>query len=282
MEVVLKPALPHLSNPGNGSERQALFQKAEPPERESLEKLAEEWHLGEIGDRRSGSRTAVCLVVTSLSDHTLATALWTVHLALESNLHLHYHSYAGLPPDGRCASPNKIILDNIPAAQFHNGGRLRFGPDGMLYIGTGDAKNPENSQDVNSLAGKILRVTPEGQVPEDNPFPNNPAFIVGVRNNQGFDWYDESTLRISDHGPSGELGRTGHDEVNAASAGDNLGWPPIYSCPTQPGMIPPSLTWDEAVPPGGAAIYTGNTIPEWRGNLIIGVLGANILASRYL
>ena len=60
MEVVLKPALPHLSNPGNGSERQALFQKAEPPERESLEKLAEEWHLGEIGDRRSGSRTAVC------------------------------------------------------------------------------------------------------------------------------------------------------------------------------------------------------------------------------
>jgi glucose/arabinose dehydrogenase len=152
----------------------------------------------------------------------------------------------------------------------------------MLYIGTGDAKNPENSQDVNSLAGKILRVTPEGQVPEDNPFPNNPAFIVGVRNNQGFDWYDESTLRISDHGPSGELGRTGHDEVNAASAGDNLGWPPIYSCPTQPGMIPPSLTWDEAVPPGGAAIYTGNTIPEWRGNLIIGVLGANIVASLYL
>ena len=222
------------------------------------------------------------VVVTSLSDHTLATALWTVHLALESNLHSHHHSYAGLPPDGRSASPNKIILDNIPAAQFHNGGRLRFGPDGMLYIGTGDAKNPENSQDVNSLAGKILRVTPEGQVPEDNPFPNNPAFIVGVRNTQGFDWYDESTLRISDHGPSGELGRTGHDEVNAASAGDNLGWPPIYSCPTQPGMIPPSLTWDEAVPPGGAAIYTGNTIPEWRGNLIIGVLGADILTSRSL
>ncbi|MEB3148586.1 MAG: PQQ-dependent sugar dehydrogenase [Sphaerospermopsis sp.] len=69
-----------------------------------------------------------------------------------------------LSQNGLTASPDKVIVDNIPVAQFHNGGRIRFGPDGMLYIGTGDAREPQISQDVNSLAGKILRVTPDGQV----------------------------------------------------------------------------------------------------------------------
>ncbi|WP_448999142.1 PQQ-dependent sugar dehydrogenase [Myxosarcina sp. GI1(2024)] len=182
-----------------------------------------------------------------------------------------------LSPDGLSASPDKMILDNIPVAQFHNGGRLRFGPDDMLYIGTGDARNPQSSQDVDSLAGKILRLTPDGEVPQDNPFPDNPTFILGIRNTQGFDWFDESTLWITDHGPSGELGRSGHDEVNVASAGANLGWPPIYGCQDQEGLVPPSLTWDLAVPPGGAAIYTGEAIPQWQGSLIVGVLGAEHL-----
>lgn len=182
-----------------------------------------------------------------------------------------------LSPDSTSASPDKIIVDNIPVARFHNGGRLRFGPDGMLYIGTGDAGNPQNSQNVNSLAGKILRVTPEGQVPEDNPFPGNPAYIIGIRNTQGFDWFDESTLAITDHGPSGELGRRGHDEVSVANPGDNLGWPTIYGCQDQEGMMPPSVSWRDAVPPGGAAIYAGDAIPEWRGSLLMGVLGARHL-----
>jgi glucose/arabinose dehydrogenase len=182
-----------------------------------------------------------------------------------------------LSPDGQSASPNKIILDNIPVAQFHNGGRIRFGPDGMLYIGTGDARDPQLAQNVDSLAGKILRVTPEGQVPDDNPFPGNPAFITGIRNTQGFDWFNDSILWITDHGPSGELGRTGHDEVSVARAGDNLGWPTIYGCQTQEGLIPPSLAWREALPPGGATIYTGNSIPEWQGSLIVSALGARHL-----
>lgn len=182
-----------------------------------------------------------------------------------------------LASDGRTASPDKIILDNIPVAQFHNGGRLRFGPDGMLYIGTGDAKNPQSSQDVNSLAGKILRLTPDGEVPQDNPFPSSLTFILGIRNTQGFDWFNESTLWITDHGPSGELGRSGHDEVSVASAGANLGWPPIYGCQDQEGLAAPSLTWNQAVPPGGAAIYTGEAIPQWQGSLIVSVLGAEHL-----
>ncbi len=177
-----------------------------------------------------------------------------------------------LAPDGLSATRDRIILDDIPVAQFHNGGRIRFGPDGMLYIGTGDAREPDLSQDVSSLAGKILRVTPEGDVPPDNPFPGNPVYILGIRNTQGFDWVNESTLQVTDHGPSGELGRRGHDKLSVAQGGDNLGWPTIYRCESQAGLVTPSIVWREALPPGGAAIYTGTAIPEWQGNLMIASL----------
>jgi len=177
-----------------------------------------------------------------------------------------------LSENGLTASPDRVIVDDIPVAQFHNGGRIRFGPDGMLYIGTGDARNPQISQDVNSLAGKILRVTPDGQVPQDNPFEKNPVYITGIRNTQGFDWRDQSTLWVTDHGPSGDLGRRGHDKLSLARSGDNLGWPTIYRCESGEGLVTPSIVWREALPPGGAAIYTGNTIPEWRGSLIIATL----------
>jgi len=177
-----------------------------------------------------------------------------------------------LAPDNRTASADRIILDDIPNAQFHNGGRIRFGPDGMLYIGTGDARNPDSSQDINSLAGKILRLTPDGQVPADNPFSGNPVFIYGVRNTQGFDWVDDTTLLVTDHGPSGELGRRGHDELNVATAGSNLGWPTIYGCQEQAELVTPVLVWQQALPPGGTTIYTGDTIAEWQGDLVISTL----------
>lgn len=182
-----------------------------------------------------------------------------------------------LADDRQSASRDRVILDDIPASRFHNGGRLRFGPDGMLYIGTGDAQQPELSQDRGSLAGKLLRVTPEGEVPPDNPFPDSPVYLTGIRNTQGFAWPDDTTVWLADHGPSGEMGRTGHDEVNVAAAGDNLGWPPIYGCETNEGMVTPSLTWDEAVPPGGAAISRGQAIPDWQGDLILGTLGSRHL-----
>lgn len=182
-----------------------------------------------------------------------------------------------LSSDGLSATRDRTILDNIPVARFHNGGRIRFGPDGMLYIGTGDARNPDLSQDVKSLAGKILRVTPDGQVPQDNPFPGNPVYILGVRNTQGFDWPTPSTLWVSDHGPSGELGRFGHDEVSVAQAGDNLGWPTIYRCQSQQKLVTPEIVWQQALPPGGATIYTGEAIPEWKDSFIVAALGAEHL-----
>lgn len=182
-----------------------------------------------------------------------------------------------LSEDGSSAAPDQMILDNIPVARFHNGGRLRFGPDGMLYIGTGDARSPDLSQDVNSLAGKILRLTPDGDIPDDNPFPGLSTYILGIRNTQGFDWANESVMWVTDHGPSGELGRSGHDKVSVATTGDNLGWPTLHACESAAGLVSPALTWRQAVPPGGAAVYTGDAIPEWRGSLLVGGLRAEHL-----
>jgi glucose/arabinose dehydrogenase len=178
-----------------------------------------------------------------------------------------------LAADRTKATFDKIIFDGISGAEFHDGGRLRFGPDGMLYVGTGDGRSPDRSQDPDSPSGKILRLTPDGEVPGDNPLAGNPAFILGIRNTQGFDWLDPETMIITDHGPSGEyMDRQGHDEVNVAKAGDNLGWPTWWSCEKADGFVTPSITWQEALPPGGAALYHGSAIPEWKGALVIGAL----------
>lgn len=182
-----------------------------------------------------------------------------------------------LEPDGARAVRDRVILAGIPGAKYHDGGRIRFGPDGMLHVGTGDGGEPDRSQSMESLAGKLLRVDPDGGVPADNPFPGSPVLLLGIRNTQGFDWGPNGALLVTDHGPSGDTGRRDHDEVNVARRGDNLGWPTLYGCEARAPMITPSLTWEEAAPPGGAAVYTGTAIPEWRGSLIVGVLGAKHL-----
>ncbi|OJT16266.1 glucose sorbosone dehydrogenase [Archangium sp. Cb G35] len=182
-----------------------------------------------------------------------------------------------LSEDHASATFDRVIFGNIPAAKYHDGGRIRFGPDGMLYVGTGDSREPDNSQNVDTPSGKLLRLTPEGEVPGDNPFPGKAAFLTGVRNTQGFDWKDRDTLYFTDHGPSGDTLRRGHDEVSVVRKGDNLGWPTVYSCESGEGFITPSLTWESAAPPGGAAIYTGDAIPEWKGSLLIGTLGSRHL-----
>lgn len=182
-----------------------------------------------------------------------------------------------LAPDARSASRDRVILGGIPSVQYHDGGRIRFGPDGMLYVSTGDAGRAEASQSMESLSGKLLRLTPEGAVPTDNPFPGSPIFVLGIRNSQGFDWRDARTLFIADHGPTGERGRAGADEVNVAEAGANLGWPEVYRCERAQGLVAPSLTFRSAVPPGGAAVYTGDAIPEWKGSLLVGTLASKHL-----
>ncbi|MFW6450299.1 MAG: PQQ-dependent sugar dehydrogenase [Nanoarchaeota archaeon] len=110
-----------------------------------------------------------------------------------------------------------VIIDNIPNARFHDGGRIKFGPDNKLYITTGDATNPSSAQDVNSLAGKILRVNKEGFIPEDNPFGNY-VYSYGHRNPQGLAW-NEGRMYASEHGPNR------NDEINLIIKGENYHWP---------------------------------------------------------
>lgn len=184
-----------------------------------------------------------------------------------------------LSDDGTSATREKVIFNNIGASRNHNGGRILFGPDNMLYVGTGDASDPGTSQDPESPNGKLLRLTPDGQIPDDNPVAGSAVFLSGIRNTQGWAWpgNDANTIWISDHGPSGERLRYGHDEVSIATAGDNLGWPDIYKCESSEGMITPSIVWQKAAPPGGATVYMGDAIPEWKGSLLVATLGSTHL-----
>lgn len=182
-----------------------------------------------------------------------------------------------LAADEMSAAFDRVIVDGISAAQFHDGGRIHFGPDGMLYVGTGDARSPDSAQAMDSKNGKLLRMTPEGDVPADNPTVGSLVFLSGVRNLEAFDWIAPNEIVLADHGPSGELGRSGHDEVEIVRAGQNLGWPNIYSCEADSAFVSPALTTEDAMPPGGLALYTGTKIPEWKGSVLIGTL-----ASRHL
>jgi len=182
-----------------------------------------------------------------------------------------------LADDRRSASMDRVIVDGIPAGSTHDGGRIRFGPDGLLYAGAGDGRESRRAQDHGSLGGKLLRVTTDGAPADGNPFPGSAVFMLGVRNTQGFDFLDAQTLVVADHGPSGDTGRSGHDEVNVARAGANLGWPDAYSCEAAQGVTSPVLVWSRAAPPGGGSLYRGDAVPAWKGSFLVGTLGARHL-----
>jgi quinoprotein glucose dehydrogenase len=176
---------------------------------------------------------------------------------------------------GDVAEDEKILIDGIPAAQFHNGGALAFGPDGMLYAGTGDARRPSSSQDLKSLNGKILRVTPEGRVPDDNPFPGSSVWAYGFRNVTALAWHPGTgELWAANHGPSGEFsGLQGKDAVYVVRKGGNHGWPLVVGASERSEFVSPILYYpDEAVPPGGALFYSGVLWPQFRGSFFLATL----------
>lgn len=161
---------------------------------------------------------------------------------------------------GAGATIDKVIVDGIPGATYHNGGRIAFGPDGMLYVTTGENFQAELAQDLKSLGGKILRVTPEGEIPNDNPFPGSPVWSYGHRNPQGLAWHPETKeLFISEHGPSGEFGRRKDDEINVVRKGANYGWPRVVGAAGLKEYVDPILLWRETgAPPSGIAFFDGS------------------------
>jgi glucose/arabinose dehydrogenase len=166
----------------------------------------------------------------------------------------------------------KIILDKIPGARFHNGGRIKFGPDDKLYITTGDSQDSNLSQDINSLAGKILRINKDGTIPEDNPYKDSPVYAYGLRNPQGISWHPVSgNLFASDHGPSSQ------DEVNQILPGRNYGWPNITCSDGETQYQDPISCYDEfTLAPSGIAFLPLENLKETplyvgglRGNMVM-------------
>ena len=172
----------------------------------------------------------------------------------------------------------KVIIEDIPAAQFHAGCRLRFGPDGKLYITTGDATQRDLAQRLDSLAGKILRVNDDGTVPADNPFVGRQnarpeIWSYGHRNPQGIDWQPVTNLLFeTEHGPSGFDGPEGGDEVNIVEKGKNYGWPLIHHQQTREGLESPLLEYTPACAPASGVFYRGSAFSQFTGNFFFGCL----------
>jgi len=155
-------------------------------------------------------------------------------------------------------SQGRVIIDGIPGATYHDGGRIEFGADGFLYITTGDATEENLAQDKSSLAGKILRVDDDGTISEGNPF-SSAVYSYGHRNPQGLAWDSDGRLWATEHGRSGV--RSGFDEINLIQAGSNYGWPDVEGSERKEGMVAPARhsgendTWAPA-----SAAYLGGSI----------------------
>ncbi len=175
--------------------------------------------------------------------------------------------------EGNSLSMETIILDKIPAARFHAGSRLSFGPDRKLYITTGDATNRALAQDLSSLVGKILRINSDGSIPADNPFPGSSVWSYGHRNPQGLFFHPETgELYSTEHGPSVFDGPAGGDEVNRIVKGGNYGWPLVSHEKTFEGTLSPLLVFTPAEAPASLLIYRGKALPQFTGDLFFGAL----------
>ncbi len=172
-------------------------------------------------------------------------------------------------------SNNKIqdtvtIIDKIPASQFYNGGVIKFGPDGKLYVATGLSEEfSHESQNPMSLEGKILRLNDDGTIPSDNPFTNSPVLSFGHRDIQGMAWDKNGNMFVSEAGP------TKNDEINLIRPGQNYGWPE-QECGGNEKFVDPIMCYDPSIEPGGIVFYDGSN-PEYKDKLIMATLrGSNL------
>jgi glucose/arabinose dehydrogenase len=168
--------------------------------------------------------------------------------------------------DDATTDPEPIVT-GIPKASIHNGGRIAFGPDGMLHVATGDAADPGLAAEPSSLAGKILRVTPDGDVPDDNPDAGSPVYSLGHRNVQGLAWDADGNLWAAELGPDVD------DEINRIEPGEDYGWPEVTGAPGDDRYIdaafvaqPAQASWS------GATVLQDGAIPQWEGDLFVAAL----------
>ncbi|MER5830430.1 PQQ-dependent sugar dehydrogenase [Streptomyces sp. NPDC002130] len=161
--------------------------------------------------------------------------------------------YDGQKPSGEQLGAPDTVFKGIPKGFIHNGGRIAFGPDKMLYVGTGESGDTGLSQDKDSVGGKILRLTPEGEPAPGNPFPNSPVYSYGHRNVQGLAWDGKQRLFAS------EFGQDTWDELNAIKPGDNYGWPEAEGRSGDGGFHNPVDQWTTAeASPSGIAYAEGS------------------------
>ena len=148
----------------------------------------------------------------------------------------------------------KTIFDKIPGSSFTNGGFIKFGPDGKLYVGTGVISDSSHlSQDVTSLSGKILRLNDDGSIPDDNPFSNSPVYSLGHRNPQGMTWDNNNNMYVAEFGPEK------NDEINLILSGKNYGWPE-QQCKGNENYEDAILCYDPSIEPGGILFYSGDRL----------------------
>ncbi len=163
----------------------------------------------------------------------------------------------------------KTIFDNIPGSAYSNGGVIKFGPDGKLYVGTGSVSDSHGPQDIQSLEGKILRLNDDGTIPDDNPFSNSPVFSSGHMNPKGLGWDNVGNLFVTEMGPSK------NDEINLVQSGGNYGWPE-QECSGNEEFIDPINCYDPAIEPGGIVFYYGDKI-KLENSLVLASLRASHL-----
>jgi quinoprotein glucose dehydrogenase len=184
--------------------------------------------------------------------------------------------------DGRGADPT-VLLDDLRSNRIHNGGRLRFGPDGMLYVTTGETADPMRAQDLRNTGGKVLRINKDGSIPADNPFPNSTIWAYGLRNPHGLAFRpSDGALFLSDNGPTGEWSPLvtvpARDELNLIRKGMNYGWPMAVGAPGGPlSYQDPLLAWNPSNPPGDLMFYDAALMPDLRGDLFYSSLGGQAL-----
>lgn len=178
-------------------------------------------------------------------------------------------------PDSLALGAPETVLTGLERAGNHNGGRIAFGPDGMLYATVGDAGRPELAQDPRSPNGKILRMTPRGEAPDDNPFPGSLVYSLGHRNPQGIAWDESGTMYAS------EFGQNTWDELNVIEPGGNYGWPEVEGIAGEQGYIDPVQQWEPGeASPSGIAVHAGSIwIANLRGESLREVPLADLTAS---